>query len=59
MDEIDRTHRNFIIPAKKKRKKATWCDGFRVAEASTDIDRVEYERMSRVLRYRNKIIKSK
>lgn len=58
-DTIDRTHRNFIIPPKKKPKKATWCNGFRVAEASTDMDRVEYDRMNTVLKYRSKILKGK
>jgi hypothetical protein len=60
MKDTDHTHRNFIIPAKKKLKKATWCNGFIVSSPPvTDMDRVEYDRMSRVIRYRDKIIKSK
>jgi hypothetical protein len=57
--EIDYTHRNFIIPAKKRKKKATWCNGFILLPPSSEMDKVEGDRVERVIRFRHKLLKNK
>jgi hypothetical protein len=55
----DTTHPNFNIPAKKKRPKSTWCDGFTPAKPCDDMDRVERDRMEVVRNYNYKLIKTR
>jgi hypothetical protein len=55
----DTTHPNFNIPPKKKRKRATWCDGFVLDKPCSDMDIVERERMVAVRNYKHKLIKAR
>ena len=49
----------FTIPAKKKIVKSKWCNGFIVASAATDMDKVEKARMERIFDYRHRITKQR
>ena len=49
----------FTIPAKKKIVKSKWCNGFIVASATTDMDKVEKDRMEKIFDYRHRIMKQR
>ena len=49
----------FTIPAKKKIVKSKWCNGFIVASAATDMDKVEKDRMEKIFDYRHRIMKQR
>lgn len=55
----DTSHPNFNIPAKKIKKKSTWCNGFILLDARSDMDNVERERRNRVKDYLHRLIKAK